>query len=385
MSSNWSQIGHKNERGTVGLSNYKNRIRLRWSYQSKRYSLNLEAYNKVNVLLAKKVALQIENDMLNDTFDYSLNRYKNNGKEVNRIINKTVIEYFEEWTTNYRQMDCEKHTNYNSIRNMLKKWGNIDQRNILSKLNSETFCAGTYNRRLSMLSSFAKWLVKKSIWSNNPFEDVSHKKFKKKVQSTRKPFTPEEIKKVLDAFKNDTYCPKCSVFKHSHYYPFMYFLFKTGVRNAEAIGLRVGSIDLQKNQIHIKEVLARTLKNTSSLHRIRKETKNGKERVLPLTSDLLEVLLPVIQNKNTDDLVFQSPTGLAIDDNNFRSRIFQEILKSLGIEKRVLYACRHTFGSRCIDGGITPVMTAFLMGNNPETALRNYVHQVNIPNELPNI
>jgi integrase len=30
-------------------------------------------------------------------------------------------------------------------------------------------------------------------------------------------------------------------------------------------------------------------------------------------------------------------------------------------------------------------MTAFLMGNNPETALRNYTHQITIPKELPNI
>jgi integrase len=30
-------------------------------------------------------------------------------------------------------------------------------------------------------------------------------------------------------------------------------------------------------------------------------------------------------------------------------------------------------------------MTAFLMGNSPEAALKNYTHQVKIPKELPNI
>jgi integrase len=30
-------------------------------------------------------------------------------------------------------------------------------------------------------------------------------------------------------------------------------------------------------------------------------------------------------------------------------------------------------------------MTAFLMGNNPETALKRYTHQITIPKELPNI
>jgi integrase len=30
-------------------------------------------------------------------------------------------------------------------------------------------------------------------------------------------------------------------------------------------------------------------------------------------------------------------------------------------------------------------MTAFLMGNNPETALRRYTHQMSLPTELPDV
>ena len=116
-----------------------------------------------------------------------------------------------------------------------------------------------------------------------------------------------------------------------------------------------------------------------------KETKNGKVRHLPFTEDLKHVLEPLIKNCNPEDLVFKSPTGLSIDDHNFQNRVFKKVLHGLGIDERVLYACRHTFGSRCIDEGVSPVMTAFLMGNNPETALRNYTHQLNIPDNLPRI
>jgi integrase len=266
---------------------------------------------------------------------------------------------------------------------MLRKWGKIEPSNILMKFNAETFCGATYNRRLTMLKDFVKWLIKAQIWAYNPLEDVSSKRYKKAKQPKRRPFTEAEISSILHAFKNDTFSPKFSAFKHSHYYPFIYFIFKTGVRNAEAIGLRVGSLELKDKQIHIKEVLARSLKGTSANHRIRKETKNGKERILPLTPDLLQVLAPLIEGKQKDDLLFQSPNGLAIDDNNFQPRVFKKVLRGLEIEERVLYACRHTFGSRCIDAGMTPVMTAFLMGNNPETALRNYTHLLNIPTDLP--
>jgi integrase len=157
------------------------------------------------------------------------------------------------------------------------------------------------------------------------------------------------------------------------------------VRNAEAVGLRVGSLDFTKNIIVIKESLARTVNGTHAEARVRKATKNGKIRMLPLTEDLREVLLPMVAGKGSDDLVFQSFTGQCIDDRMFQRRVFSLVLKGLNIPHRVLYACRHTFGSRCIDAGITPVMTAFLMGNNPETALRNYTHQISIPKDLPKI
>jgi integrase len=102
-----------------------------------------------------------------------------------------------------------------------------------------------------------------------------------------------------------------------------------------------------------------------------------------MTEDLKELLITNIPGKHPDDLVFQSYSGGAIDDKMFQRRVFSVVLKKLNIPHRVLYACRHTFASRCIDQGITPVMTAFLMGNNPETALRNYTHQVSLPEKLP--
>lgn len=395
-------MGQKNQKGTVSITNANQRIRLRWRYQGIRYSLNLFHFSKLNILLAKKIALLIESDIFSGSFDSSLQKYKPqdeifNGlqekkdKELSSSIieevksPKTIVQHFESWTKNYRQMDCDVNIHYNAMRSLLRKWEPVTEDNILSKLNDETFGAVTFNERLNMLKSFCKWLVKSKIWKTNPVEDVARKKVKKVKNPSRKPFTELEIKKILDAIQTDKFCHKSSRYKHSHYYPFVYFIFKTGVRNAEAIGLRVGSVNFVNRTIEIKEALARTLKGTNPASRIRKETKNGKERVLPLTKDLEELLLPLIKGKDKDDLVFTSYQGLAIDDHNFQRRLFKKVLASLKIQYRVLYAARHSFGSRCIEAGITPVMTAFLMGNNPETALRNYTHQMNIPKHLPEI
>jgi len=377
-------MGIKNQKGTVSVENYKGRIRLRWRYQAKRYSISLTAYSKQNLFQARILALEIEQDILTNMFDFTLIKY--GGKDANPNKNsKSIVANFEDWVSFYKQMDCEKHTNYNSTRNMLRKWNQVSQNNIVKKFNAEIFCSSTYNRRLTILKSFVNWLIEQRVWTFNPLLSVDNKKNKSIKNPNRTPFTEDEIRRILDAFKQNTACSSHSNFKHSDYYPFIYFIFKTGCRPSEAVGLRVSSVNLENQTITIKEVLARTIKHTSALQRIRKETKNGKIRTLPLTEDLSAVLTPVLINKHPDDLVFLSPKSKAIDDKNFQARIFRQVLNKLAIPPRVLYACRHTFGSRCIDSGLSPVMTAFLMGNSPEVALKNYTHQLQIPKELPNI
>jgi hypothetical protein len=88
-------LGQKNSKGTVSISNADNRIRLRWRYQSIRYSINLHSYSKANLLAARKIALQIEIDIANDNFDSSLKDYQNDS-EITPQVKRTVVAYFEE-------------------------------------------------------------------------------------------------------------------------------------------------------------------------------------------------------------------------------------------------------------------------------------------------
>ena len=71
-----SGMGKENTKGTVSINNTDSRIRLTWRYRTIRYSINLNAYNKANLLIAKKAALQIEVNIVNEKFDYSLNSYR---------------------------------------------------------------------------------------------------------------------------------------------------------------------------------------------------------------------------------------------------------------------------------------------------------------------
>ena len=75
-------MGQKHAKGTVSIINDSNRIRLRWRYNTKRYSLNLFRYSKHNLLQAKKIALNIEHDIVQGTFDDTLVKYKPKAQSI---------------------------------------------------------------------------------------------------------------------------------------------------------------------------------------------------------------------------------------------------------------------------------------------------------------
>jgi integrase len=76
-------MGTKKAKGSVSVENYRNRIRLRWRYQGKRYSLNLGVYNKTNLAAIKKTVLQIELDVACGNLDITLVLYCAKKQEVN--------------------------------------------------------------------------------------------------------------------------------------------------------------------------------------------------------------------------------------------------------------------------------------------------------------
>ncbi len=117
------KLGHKNSKGVISINDYKGRIRLRWRYQGVRYSLNLSRWDQLHLLQAKKLALQIEQDMILEQFDVTLDKYRNKPKTPVIKEKQSMVNYFETWVKVYKQMDCEINIDYYNIRNTIRKWG----------------------------------------------------------------------------------------------------------------------------------------------------------------------------------------------------------------------------------------------------------------------
>jgi integrase len=185
------------------------------------------------------------------------------------------------------------------------------------------------------------------------------------------PFTDEEIKKIKGGMKDD------------HYEGLMLFMLHTGCRTSEAIGIRWKDIEFENNRIRFAESLARVQRKPGQ--RKRKNTKNGKIRFTPLSDELKEyleakyskwLLNPVYDSNGNEDLIFLSPEGSFVNDQNFRNRSWEPLLKRLGIRYRSPYNLRHTFISHCLRKGVDVVTVAYWVGNSPEVIYKHYAGMI---------
>ena len=69
------------------------------------------------------------------------------------------------------------------------------------------------------------------------------------------PFSVEERDAILEAFRSDQFCSKHARVKHSYYFPFLSFLFKTGCRPSEAIALQWKHIDRNYGRIRFMQAV----------------------------------------------------------------------------------------------------------------------------------
>lgn len=230
----------------------------------------------------------------------------------------------------------------------------------------------TFNKKVSYLKNCLDWAKREGLVDSNPWLKV---RGRKQTKETIKPFTKEEARAIVTEFER----------LYPAWVPFVKFLFLSGCRLSEAIGLRWQHVDLRRGEICICETLAQ-VKHGNGYERTRKETKTGSVRYLKITTEL-EALLKGVQpaTLKSDELVFKSPTGKNhVDSNNFRDR-WRKVLASLGMAYRRPHIVRHSFASHAIDQGIPLTGVAYLLGHaDTRMVSQTYGHLINRPS-LPDI
>jgi integrase len=124
------------------------------------------------------------------------------------------------------------------------------------------------------------------------------------------------------------------------YFPFILFLADTGCRIGEAVALQWRDVDLGARIAHIRRSLS------SGVHL--GPTKTGRERVVELSSRLLEVLAPCAPAEPASTaLVFPNSRGGYIHASPFRTRIWKPLVaEALGPDRKFTpHGLRHTWAS----------------------------------------
>ncbi|WP_250126018.1 site-specific integrase [Chroococcidiopsis sp. CCMEE 29] len=350
----------KSSKGTISLESVKGRLRLRFRVNKKQYTLGLELRdNRDCRTKAALIARKIELDILANTFDPSLQKYRDNQPQ-----SKTTTELFYsflEWKS--KAVYSRTLEKYTVLARKLEFSGiGTKQAHSVNATDAEQFIQ-SLGKTLSLKTLKERVFMLKACWNwaklpKNPWMDISIK-----VPPTQapKPFTKDEVQRILAGFKRD----------YPHYYPYVLFLFSTGVRTSEAIGLRWGSIC--DDSIWIGESLSKG---------VRKTTKNNRDRYIPL-SPQLRTILTQFTDPDPCALVFTTPHGCAIDEDNFCNRYWIPTLKSANIPYRRPYNCRHTFVSHCLQSGLSPVEVASLSGHRLECLYQHYAGIISSPSIPP--
>lgn len=208
------------------------------------------------------------------------------------------------------------------------------------------------------------------------------------------PYTKEEIRKILEAVKDDTtiYC-------------WVFLMAELGCRPSEVLALRFRDIDFNKKTVYISKTLGKeakfdpvTHKRTSKYEPIFKNLKNDNGRnksvnyqirhlkLSPEALDVISKLQKEIRNNKqlseskrqygTEDCIFTSRKGALAIYEDYTQR-YERLLKKAGLSSSEMnpYRFRHTFCTELFRRNVNLKTVQMMMGDNtPDMVLKVYAN-----------
>jgi len=248
----------KAQKGTVKVVSDRGWLKLRFTYREVRRSFAIQLPDTpTNRRIAEGKANQVYLDIISGNFDETLEKYKPAPTPAkSRLSMLTVGELFEQFTEEKsKQVYHRTLEKYRGLLNHLKDCiptednrdaqsisdipvvflGRIRAEQFLDYLRSQKFADRTIKEQIGLLSACWQWGITKHLWED-PVDiwGVVIGQIKVAPKQKPKPFSQNEIQKIIAAFRDDPH--------YRHYADYVQFLFATGCRTSEAIGLRWGHL-----------------------------------------------------------------------------------------------------------------------------------------------
>lgn len=164
-------------------------------------------------------------------------------------------------------------------------------------------------------------------------------------------------------------------------YEYQYrFALQTGLRTGELVGLKWEDINFERKTLTIERSMEFRYKVGE--WRVGSPKSKSGYRTIPLTDEAICILkaqkeknrkLKVI-DKEWADTVFLCRKGQPVKNSTYDTALFI-ICDKAGIKRFSMHVLRHTFATRCIEGGMTPKTLQKILGHsNIGITMNLYVH-----------
>lgn len=229
---------------------------------------------------------------------------------------------------------------------------------MLKRIN---YSQSTINKEFQLLKHTFKEAVKRKIITENPMEDMKKPNSRKTKEKVRA-LTADEQKRLYDILTSEDIN-----YRHQ-----MLLSMLTGMRMGEINALDVRDVNFIFSTVAVRNTISRGEKGRAVLSDTAK-TKAG-TRVLPMNDRVKGIFKECIGDRKTG-LIFTHKGGMITTNqvNAQYTRVLEKynIVDDTVIGKVDLHSLRHTYATRCIEGGMQPKVLQKLLGHTDITITMN--------------
>ena len=158
------------------------------------------------------------------------------------------------------------------------------------------------------------------------------------------------------------------------------FILQTGLRTGELVGLRWEDVDFKNKTVKIQRSME--YRYSVGEWRVGEPKSKSGYRIIPLTDEAVRILLAQKEkNKKIkiiptewSEYIFLCRKGKPVKNSTYDTALFK-ICDKAGINKFSMHVLRHTFATRCIEGGMMPKTLQKILGHsNIGITMNLYVH-----------
>lgn len=238
---------------------------------------------------------------------------------------------------------------------------------IFSKMAEEGYRTTTIYQTRIALYNMLEFAKENEVIRSNPC--------KKSVKSDVG--KPSSVKEALTVDNQKIFLETITGYSYENQYR---FVLQTGLRTGELAGLKWEDIDFEKRTLKVE----RTMEFRHSVGEWRTGPPKSKSgyRTIPLTDEAVRILkdqkarnrkLKVVPIEWKDS-VFLCRNGTPVKNSTYDTALFKACDRA-GIPRFSMHVLRHTFATRCIEGGMKPKTLQKILGHsNIGITMNLYVH-----------